>query len=515
MITKKKVFSLIICNEVCERFCFYELRSLLFMYIRNEFGQSHKIALRIVHCFVALNYFCTIFGGAISDSYVGRYQSIMILSLIYLLGTLMLVFSSIPTNNMCILLLSLFLIAVGSGGLKPCIAAFGGDQFEDEVAIHSFFKYFYYAIYIGSTMSNIWSPLLADINCLGRASCYPLSFSVSSFLLACSIGLLFLGSENFIFKDPTSYFYKNIVVYFKQTYLKSSLNSQKAIKIDEISSTDFSNEHSRAAKDAEQNISLDEHKLNDLEPKKTIEPKDDAPALPIPNLDYEKTVADIKKVKGVIKLFLPITFFWMLFDQQISNWIEQGLRMKSSIFTEMKLIPVEMSIINSLFMILFIPSLTYGIYPLLKKLNVSIHPLDKMVVGMFLGAFSFFIASLVEYYIHRSPEEISILWQTPQYIFMTLAEMILNMNGLEFVYNETPESMKGIVLSCWLLTVSFGNIMIVFFSYFDIGKLFFEKKAHMLNYIIYGGLGIYAALNLKKRVDVYKKQKEELSSVNV
>lgn len=28
-------------------------------------------------------------------------------------------------------MLGLFLIALGTGGIKPCVAAFGGDQFED------------------------------------------------------------------------------------------------------------------------------------------------------------------------------------------------------------------------------------------------------------------------------------------------------------------------------------------------------------------------------------------------
>lgn len=88
--------------------------------------------------------------------------------------------------------LGLLLIAVGSGGIKPCVSAFGGDQFQlpqQETYLASFFSFFYFAISTGSLLSIAIAPFLrADVTCFGETTCYPLVFFVPSVLMIISIG---------------------------------------------------------------------------------------------------------------------------------------------------------------------------------------------------------------------------------------------------------------------------------------------------------------------------------------
>lgn len=93
-------------------------------------------------------------------------------------------------------ILALFLVAFGTGGIKPCVSAFGGDQFklpEQEKYLGYFFSMFYFAINAGSLISTFMTPILrADVHCFGSHDCYSLAFGVPGILMISSIGELHL-----------------------------------------------------------------------------------------------------------------------------------------------------------------------------------------------------------------------------------------------------------------------------------------------------------------------------------
>lgn len=59
------------------------------------------------------------------------------------------------------------------------------------------------------------------------------------------------------------------------------------------------------------------------------------------------------------------------------------------------------------------------------------------------------------------PNSMSILWLIPQYVVMTLGEVMFSVTGLEFSYSQAPVAMKSVLQACWLLTVAFGNVVVV------------------------------------------------------
>lgn len=86
------------------------------------------------------------------------------------------------------------LVAIGTGGIKPCVAAFGGDQFkvpEQEVQLVKFFSIFYFAINAGSLISTILTPILREnVKCFGADGCFPLAFGIPGILMVLSISEL-------------------------------------------------------------------------------------------------------------------------------------------------------------------------------------------------------------------------------------------------------------------------------------------------------------------------------------
>lgn len=65
-----------------------------------------------------------------------------------------------PTSGQtAVVFVALYLVALGTGGIKPCVSSFGADQF-DESDVHekksksSFFNWFYFSINIGALIAS-------------------------------------------------------------------------------------------------------------------------------------------------------------------------------------------------------------------------------------------------------------------------------------------------------------------------------------------------------------------------
>ena len=94
------------------------------------------------------------------------------------------------------------MVAFGSGGIKPCVAAFGGEQFkmpQQAAQLAVFFSLFYFAVNSGSLVSTSVTPILReDVNCFGMNDCFPLAFGVPAMLMIASI-LIFVSAK-FLYK---------------------------------------------------------------------------------------------------------------------------------------------------------------------------------------------------------------------------------------------------------------------------------------------------------------------------
>ena len=158
----------IIGNEAAERFCFYGMRTILVVFM-TTFLLDRSGALAVMgeedartwfHAFVSAAYFLPFFGAILSDAVLGKYRTIMILSLVYCLGSFTLAMDSTRFG----LVAGLALIALGSGGIKPCVSANVGDQFgpRNNHLLTKAFGWFYFSINFGSFFSSLLTPVLLD-----------------------------------------------------------------------------------------------------------------------------------------------------------------------------------------------------------------------------------------------------------------------------------------------------------------------------------------------------------------
>jgi proton-dependent oligopeptide transporter, POT family len=192
----------IIGNEAAERFTFYGLKGVLvvFMtqYLLGRDGQlatmNDEEAKGWYHLFVASVYFCPLLGGIISDALWGKYTTIIRLSCVYTLGCLALAGDQTRLG----LFGGLFLIALGSGGIKACVSAHVGDQFgrANSHLLAKAFGWFYFAINFGSSFSTWFVPLWL------KQYGPKVAFGVPAILMGAATLLFWMGRNKFIHIPP-------------------------------------------------------------------------------------------------------------------------------------------------------------------------------------------------------------------------------------------------------------------------------------------------------------------------
>lgn len=206
--------SYLVVNEAAERFSYYGMRAILvvFMtdYLLNAQGRpaymSEAEARSYFHLFASGVYFFPVFGALLADVFWGKFKTIVMLSLVYCLGHLALALD----HSRIGLTIGLTLIAVGSGGIKPCVSANLGDQFgaTNKHLLTKVFYWFYFAINLGAAVSTLIIPWL--LHQFGPS----LAFGVPGLFMLLATWVFWLGREQYVHVPPSGKAYlKELVSY--------------------------------------------------------------------------------------------------------------------------------------------------------------------------------------------------------------------------------------------------------------------------------------------------------------
>nr|AHA84209.1 oligopeptide transporter-like protein [Phaseolus vulgaris] len=157
----------IIFVEFAERFAYQGLASNLIQYLTNVLNEPITQAAKDVNTWVGASSLFPLLGGFIADSYLGRFNTILFSSLIYLLGMIFLTLSVTALKHKFLFFLALYVLAIGDGGHKPCVQTFAADQFDEDTPEErdtksSFFNWWYLGIVAGSTASGFVVIYLQD-----------------------------------------------------------------------------------------------------------------------------------------------------------------------------------------------------------------------------------------------------------------------------------------------------------------------------------------------------------------
>ena len=531
----------IIGNEGCERFSFYGMKSILQVHLTTLFvaaglfeNAAEESAQEMYHLFVAAVYAFPMIGAIISDRLVGKYGTIISLSLVYCLGHLVL---AIGENSIEGMGLGLALIAIGSGGIKPCVSAHVGDQFgkSNWHLVAKVFQAFYFIINFGSFFATLAIPFIRSnpeqIPILWDYPEYATSvaFGIPGVLMFIATVMFWMGRHVFVHvpAEPggrlglydaaascllffgfigipmfggslPGYAFWGLIIWCIVMGLWIFEERQAREPDDGFLATIF---HSIGALFSGGNASARAEAAS-AEPDSVRRNWFFASAA---RKFGEDAAEGPRAVLRIISVFIMVSVFWALFDQHGSSWIRQATRMELNVNlfgNTMKLLPSQIAALNPLMVMALIPINNFFLYPLITRLGYEMTPLRKMTIGMFIAAVSFAVVALLQLWIDSAgtTDKVNVLWQFFPYLVITQAEVMVSITGLEFAYTQAPKRMKSTIMGFWLLTVSFGNVLVAVLT-----KLIPNMELQMFFWLFAGLMAAAAILfGLRARFYTYR-----------
>ncbi len=402
----------IIGNEAAERFSFYGMRSILIIfmtqYIVTKTGapdhMSDAEARGNFHNFVFAVYFLPILGALLAEGFFGKYRTIFWLSIVYCFGNFALALNDTRVG----LVIGLGLIALGSGGIKPCVSANVGDQFgeSNQHLLTKVFGWFYFSINAGSFISTIICPVLLNSPNWGPRW----AFGLPGIAMAIATIFFWAGRKKFVHIPPAG------LGFLKQMFSKEGLLVLLRLAI----------------------------------------------------------------------IYVFVMIFWSLWDQSSGgSWTLQCRNMDLH-FLGMNLLPEQVQTANPILILLFIPLVTYVIYPGISRV-FPLTPLRKIGIGLFLTAGSFLVIAYIQHLIDAGGKP-TVWWQFLAYVILTMGEAMVSITGLEFSYTQAPNKMKSAVMALWLLAVASGNKITASVNFFILNPDGTTKMSDYQYYLFFAGL---------------------------
>lgn len=466
----------IIGNEACERFSFYGMRNILVPFLISsvlmqyipEGAARESAAKDVFHMFVIGVYFFPLLGGWLSDRFFGKYNTVLWFSLVYCAGHACL---ALFENSAKGFYTGLFLIALGSGGIKPLVVSFCGDQFDqsNKDKAKLVFDAFYWIINFGSFFASLFAPLL--LRSYGPA----VAFGVPGVLMFIATLIFWLGRKQYVNVPPSGN--------DPHSFMRVSRSALTALKPGQGRPGLFIALIGAAL--AVFLLFFGTLSLFKVAP--GWWPRDFnfvvsaclglgaliafggfGTSLQLERARGLHPDAAIDSVRGVLRVlivFALITPFWSLFDQKASTWIIQGREMiipHAEWWWPSWLIKdaAQMQALNPLLVMLLIPFNNIVLYPALRRMGVNVTPLRRMGFGIAISGVSWIVAGGLQLWIDGG-QEVSLAWQALPYLLLTFGEVLVSATALEFAYSQATQAMKGVIMAFWYLTSTFGSLWVL------------------------------------------------------
>ena len=433
----------IIGSEIAERFSFYGLRSIMVTYMAVAFfnptlnplltAEADAKANEMSHLFVTLAYFMPLVGAIMADWFFGKYRVILFVSILYTVGHFVL---SVSGSSYPIFATGLVIIACCAGGIKSCVSANVGDQFDksNEHLLSKVYGWFYMSINLGGTLAPLFIPLLKKYYGPGIA------FGVPGILMALATIIFWSGRKKYKRLAPAGIKKENFFTISVYALLK--LFSRKpGQKVWEAVGEKYS----------------------------------------------PKSIDAIQAVYRILAVFAFTIIFWALWDQNLSEWVLQATRLNLTLAGNFTILPEQINFINPLFLVLLIPVFNSLIFPFLEKRGIKPTPLRKIGAGLVIIGLSFVIIALLQEGIDAGGKP-SVWWQILAYILLAASEILVSVTCLEYAYTHAPKSMKSTMSALYLLGISAGNLLVGLINGNIVSKGFFSQFTGAKYYWLFIGI---------------------------
>ncbi|XP_074854098.1 solute carrier family 15 member 3 [Carettochelys insculpta] len=476
---RKAACAAVLLVEILERAAFFGIISNLVLYLNSSnFNWGGPQASQAALLFLGASYLLSPVGGWLADVYLGRYWTITLSFLLYLVSACLLPVTAYSDGRLLlcgelpaytlqhpcrnhsrecqqsapghycapVMYTGLLLLALGISSVKANLTPFGADQVTDRGrdATRRFFNWFYWSINIGAVIS------LLVVAFIQQNIDFFIGYTIPAACVALALLVFITAAPTFITKPPTG----SQVSTMLRLACRGSCRGQAHLTRPSTLQADTQGP--------------------DVLPDSKSQPRAPSPQEDLANFQV------MAKILPVLLTFIP---YWMVYFQMQSTYYLQGLHLfipnifqQNSTGSSYTFPDAWLLLANVVVLLVLVPLKDRVIDPFLMKRKLLPSALKRMALGMFFGLASILVAGVLEterlQYIknnqtisQRIGEDmyfaapLPIWWQIPQYLLIGISEIFASIPGLEFAYSEAPKSMQGAIMGLFFFISGVGSLL--------------------------------------------------------
>ncbi|TKW14748.1 hypothetical protein SEVIR_5G186500v4 [Setaria viridis] len=459
---------LILGSEINESLAFSGIQKNLVTYLTSVLHESNVDAAKNVSTWIGSCFFTPLIGAFLADTYWGRYWTVVIFISIQAVGMIALTVSAwLPLlmdssfNSTSIhraaVYVGLYLIAVGSGGIKPCTSALGADQFDgadpaERVNKGSFFNWFFFSINLGSLLSSTVLVWVQDNVGWGVGFAIPMALTVLG------LAVFVAGRKVYRYKklegSPLTRVLQVVVAAVRNYSLTLPEDSSALHEMSSPNETNRKTAHTCQFRFFDKAAIVAPSSSGEKGAASTVSPW---------RLCTVPQVEELKLLLRMFPVWASMVPFFAVTSQASSTFIEQGMAMDNRVgpFT----VPAaSLATFHTISIIVGIPIYDAALVPLARRVTGNdrgLSQLRRLGVGLALSVAAMAYAALVEARRLAAASEgaMSIVWQAPSFAVLGAAEVFTTSGVLEFFYDQSPGGMKSLGTSLAHIAIAAGSYL--------------------------------------------------------
>nr|CAB3477329.1 unnamed protein product [Digitaria exilis] len=470
--------------ELCERLSTMGIAVNLVTYLTGTMHLPSAAAANVVTDFMGTSFLLCLLGGFLADSFLGRYLTIAIFALVQAIGTGLLAVSTEVRQlrpppcgvhgpceqatglQMGVLYVCLYLIALGTGGLKSSVSGFGTDQFDERdarerAAMGLFFNRFFFFISVGTLLAVTVLVYVQDH--VGRSWAY----GICAAAMLAAIAVFLSGTRRYRYKRSSG----SPIVHILQV-LVAAARKRRSAKHPLTSSALYEDdrpEHARIPHTSQ---------FPCLDMAAVMAGDDDNEVghdgRPTPNpwkLCSVSRVEEVKMVARLMPVWATTILFWTIYAQMITFSVEQATTMDRRMGRfEIPAASLTVFFVGAIMLTLAVYDRVF--VPLCRSLMTGrqgLTNLEKIGIGLVLSILGMAAAAICEkkrlaVVAVAAPEgrhgesslPISVFLLTPQFLLVGAGEAFIYTGQLDFFITRSPKGMKTMSTGLFLTTLSLG-----------------------------------------------------------
>ncbi|CAM8975503.1 hypothetical protein QQ045_028435 [Rhodiola kirilowii] len=475
---KWKACAFLVGYEAFERMAFYGVASNLVVYLTTQLHEDTLSSVRNVNNWSGSVWMTPLLGAYVADSYLGRFWTFTVSSLIYLLGMVLLtvavslkrykptcingVCSKASTSQIALFYSSLYIIAVGAGGTKPNISTFGADQFDDfnpneKKFKVSFFNWWMFSSFLGALFATLGLVYIQEN--LG----WGLGYGIPTAGLLLSLIIFYIGTPIYRHKARQT---KSPAKDLIRVPIAAVKNRKLQLPSNPLDLHEFELQH-YIISGKRQVHHTPVFRFLDKAAVKDSSRLDSKPSC---------TVTQVETTK----LILGMTLIWLvtlipstIWAQINTLFVKQGTTLNRNLSSKFQIPAASLGSFVTLSMLLSIPLYDRYFVPFMRRRTGNprgITMLQRLGIGFIIQIVAIGVAYAVE--LHRMhvirvhhitmPKEIvpmSIFWLLPQYVLLGIADVFNAIGMLEFFYDQSPDNMQSLGTTFFTSGIGVGNFL--------------------------------------------------------